>query len=173
MNTPGAVAIDQVAKNITDFMNIYCGSIVTTGVGKSGHVALNVASTFSTLGVPAVFIHAEDALHGELGFITGEEVVIAFSASGATGQTVSFTHTARERGCLTVAVIGIYRALGTVAECVLMTTLGPGADEWVVPTASLVAQLAVGHALAVAVAEQRGTGDVSVNHPGGYIGGQR
>ena len=149
---------------------------VCTGLGKSGHVARNVAGTLNCLGLPAVYVHPVEALHGDLGLITGNEAVVAFSASGATGEVVSFVHACQERGCRTGAVLGYAgAALSVVAGRYVATGFGSDDEAFGrIPSVSLVTQLAVGHALAVRLALLRDPGATGLqddgNHPGGDIG---
>ncbi len=150
------------------------GRIVLTGMGKSGIVAQKIAATFSSIGMPAYFMHPAEAIHGDLGMIVGGDVVLAVSNSGETDELVRLLEIIRRLGATIVAMSG--RADSTLARHadvhldVAVREEACGLD--LVPTASTTAALAMGDALAVACSEHRGlTPDqFATYHPGGRIG---
>jgi arabinose-5-phosphate isomerase len=150
------------------------GRIVLTGMGKSGIVAQKIAATFSSIGMPAYFMHPAEAIHGDLGMIVGGDVVLAVSNSGETDELVRLLEIIRRLGATIIAMSG--RADSTLArhaDVFLDVAVREEACSLdLVPTASTTAALAMGDALAVACSEHRGlTPDqFATYHPGGRIG---
>ena len=162
-----------------DFANIVhhidkCQHLVITGMGKSGIIGKKIASTFSSLGLPTLFIHAAEASHGDLGMIVKNDTVIAISNSGETEEVLKLLPSFKRINCTLVAVTG--KPESTLAKC-SDYVLNVGVQEEacsidLVPTASTTATLALGDALAVAFMELRGIKeeDFAQNHPGGTLG---
>jgi arabinose-5-phosphate isomerase len=150
------------------------GRIVCTGVGKSGHVARKIAATLASTGQPALFIHATEASHGDLGMIGPADAVLALSKSGETRELADVVAYAKRFGIPLLAITeAADSALGRAADIMLALPKAPEAAEAVdAPTTSTTLQMALGDALAVALLEQRGfTGaDFRVFHPGGKLG---
>ena len=150
------------------------GRIVCVGVGKSGHVARKVAATFASTGQPAMFVHATEASHGDMGMIGQDDAVLAFSKSGETRELSDVVAYARRFGAPLVAITcGTASALGRAADHVLVIPEQAEAAEAVdAPTVSTTLQMALGDALAVALMERRGFGpsDFRLFHPGGKLG---
>ena len=162
-----------------DFVNIVhhidkCQHLVITGMGKSGIIGKKIASTFSSLGLPTLFIHAAEASHGDLGMIVKNDTVIAISNSGETEEVLKLLPSFKRINCTLVAVTG--KPKSTLAKCsdyVLNVAVQEEACSIdLVPTASTTATLALGDALAVAFMELRGIKeeDFAQNHPGGTLG---
>ena len=151
-----------------------CQHLVITGMGKSGIIGKKIASTFSSLGLPTLFIHAAEASHGDLGMIVKNDTVIAISNSGETEEVLKLLPSFKRINCTLVAVTG--KPESTLAKC-SDYVLNVGVQEEacsidLVPTASTTATLALGDALAVAFMELRGIKeeDFAQNHPGGTLG---
>ena len=152
------------------------GRIVCTGIGKSGHVARKIAATLASTGAPAMFVHAAEASHGDLGMVGSDDVVLALSKSGEVRELadiLAFT------GRFDIPLIGITAsresALGRASTVVLQLPDAPEATPYVgAPTTSTTLQMALGDALAVALLERRGftASDFKVFHPGGKLGAQ-
>ncbi|PKB19011.1 arabinose-5-phosphate isomerase [Novosphingobium kunmingense] len=150
------------------------GRIVFTGMGKSGIAARKLAATFASLGKPALFLHAADAAHGDLGKMCTGDVLVAISVSGETRIVLPMLHYAREAQILSVALTArLESSLAQQADYVLALPTGhEGGPIAAVPMASTVATLALGDALAALVANRNrfSDSDVAVLHPGGRIG---
>jgi arabinose-5-phosphate isomerase len=150
------------------------GRIVCTGVGKSGHVARKIAATLASTGQPALFIHATEASHGDLGMIGPADAVLALSKSGETRELADVVAYAKRFGITLLAITEAPdSALGRAADILLTLPRAPEAAEAVdAPTTSTTLQMALGDALAVALLEQRGftPKDFRVFHPGGKLG---
>jgi arabinose-5-phosphate isomerase len=150
------------------------GRVIVTGMGKSGHVARKIASTFASTGTPALFVHPGEASHGDLGMIATGDVIIALSWSGETAELKNLTdYSRRFRIGLVAMTANPESTLARTADVVL--TL-PAAREAcphnLAPTTSSLMQLALGDALAIALLESRGftAVDFGLLHPGGKLG---
>ena len=148
------------------------GRIITTGIGKSGHVAANVASTMSSTGTPAFFVHPTDAAHGDLGCLSPGDAVLMFSRSGRAAELQVFAEFCKNKGIPIVLVSENDRdSLANYAAVVLYM---PKAEEaWGhAPTISTLMQMAIGSAAAVELAFRNGFTDEQFRetHPGGELG---
>ena len=150
------------------------GRVVCTGVGKSGHVARKIAATLASTGTPAMFVHAAEASHGDLGMISPADAVLALSKSGEARELADVVAYAKR---FTIPLIAMTAradsALGRAADLVLLLPDIPEAAEAVdAPTTSTTLQMALGDALAVALLERRGFShsDFRLYHPGGKLG---
>jgi arabinose-5-phosphate isomerase len=150
------------------------GNVVVTGIGKSAIIAQKIVATFNSTGTNAVFMHAADAIHGDLGIIRDEDVILALSKSGETPEIKVLVPLLKSRGNKLIAVVGnpdSYLALQ--ADFVLNTYVKSEAcPNNLAPTSSTTAQLVMGDALAVALLECRGFSaeDFARVHPGGALG---
>ncbi|MGB0929209.1 MAG: KpsF/GutQ family sugar-phosphate isomerase [Chitinophagales bacterium] len=152
------------------------GRIVLTGVGKSAIVAKKIVATFNSTGTPALFMHAADAIHGDLGMIQKEDVVICLSKSGETAEIKVLIPLLKNIGSTLIALVGnMHSYLAQQADFPINTTvIQEACPHNLAPTASTTAQMAMGDALAVCVLELRGftTKDFARFHPGGSLGKQ-
>lgn len=150
------------------------GRVVITGIGKSAIIAGKIVSTLNSTGTPAIFMHAADAIHGDLGIIQENDVVICLSKSGETPEIKVLIPLLKQHGNKMVAMVGnIQSYLAKAADFVLDTTVPKEAcPNNLAPTASSTAQMVMGDALAVALLECRGftAGDFARLHPGGALG---
>ena len=150
------------------------GNVATVGAGTSGIIARKIAATLTSTGTPAVFVHPADALHGGLGVIGSQEVVIAVSNSGETAELSALMPYLRQREVPVIAIVGrLASSLGRDAAVALEAYAEREAGHLdLVPTASSTVALAVGDALAIAVMELKGTTAESfaANHPSGRLG---
>ena len=150
------------------------GRVVVTGMGKSGHIARKIASTFASTGTPAFFMHPGEASHGDLGMITSQDVVVAISYSGETDEILGILPVIKRRGATVVAITGRPDStLATEADIHLDARVDKEACPMnLAPTASTTATLALGDALAVALLDARGfkSDDFAMHHPGGALG---
>ena len=150
------------------------GRIVCTGVGKSGHVGRKIAATLASTGAPALFVHATEASHGDLGMLAPGDVILALSKSGETRELADVVAYAKR---FSIPLIGMTAApnsaLGRAADVLLLLPDAPEAADAVnAPTTSTTLQIALGDALAVALMERRGFGADAFRafHPGGSLG---
>ena len=152
------------------------GRVIITGIGKSANIANKIVSTLNSTGTPAIFMHAADAIHGDLGIIQPDDVVICISKSGNTPEIKVLTPLIKNTGNTLIAIVGNTESyLASQADIVLNTTVEREADpNNLAPTASTTAQLVMGDALAVALLECRrfSANDFAKYHPGGALGKQ-
>ncbi|HEV2332948.1 MAG TPA: KpsF/GutQ family sugar-phosphate isomerase [Gammaproteobacteria bacterium] len=150
------------------------GRVVVTGMGKSGHVANKIAATLASTGTPAFFVHPGEASHGDLGMITGEDLVLALSNSGETSELVTILPLIKRLGVKLIALTGKPDStLAKTADVHIDVSVAREACPLnLAPTASTTAALAMGDALAVALLEARGftEEDFARSHPGGSLG---
>jgi arabinose-5-phosphate isomerase len=150
------------------------GRVVVSGMGKSGHVGRKIAATLASTGTPAFFMHPAEASHGDLGMITGDDVLIVLSNSGESPELIAIVPLVKRRGTKLIAMTG--RPLSTLAqEADIHLDAGVTQEACphnLAPTASTTAALALGDALAVAVLYARGftAEDFARSHPGGALG---
>jgi len=150
------------------------GRVVFTGVGKTGLVAKKLAATFSSTGTSAFFVHAGEALHGDLGMIRAGDVVIAVSNSGETDEVISLLPSLRRIGVTLIALTGNSEStLAEHADLILEAdVITEACPHNLAPTASTTAALALGDALAIALSSYYGftPEDFALYHPGGSLG---
>ena len=150
------------------------GRIIVTGIGKSGHVGRKIAATLASTGSPAYFVHPTEASHGDLGMITGEDVILALSWSGETAELASVITYSRRFKVPLIAVTS--RADSTLAQASEIVLVLPRAVEacphGLAPTTSTTMQLVLGDCLALALLEGKGftARDFKEFHPGGQLG---
>ena len=150
------------------------GRVVVLGMGKSGHIAGKIAATFASTGTPAFFVHAAEASHGDLGMITGEDVVLVLSNSGETDEVRQILPLLKRLGATVIAMTG--SPVSTLASHAdVHINVGVHAEACplgLAPTSSTTAALVMGDALAVSLLESRGftAEDFARSHPGGKLG---
>jgi len=165
--------IDSFAEAI-EILRTCRGRVIVTGMGKSGHVGLKVAATLSSTGSPAYFVHPSEASHGDLGMITRDEVILAFSWSGETVELGNIVSYSRRFAVPLIAVTS--NPSSTLAEAAELVLALPQAKEacphGLAPTTSTVMQLALGDCLAMALLDSKGftARDFQALHPGGQLG---
>lgn len=150
--------------------------IVLTGIGKSAIVAQKIAATLNSTGSPSVFMHAADAIHGDLGIIQPQDVVICLSKSGDTPEIKVLIPLVKNFGNTLIGIVSNRNSyLGTYADFILHTPIEQEADpNNLAPTASTTSQMAMGDALAMALVAVKGftSQDFARFHPGGALGKQ-
>lgn len=150
------------------------GRVIVTGIGKSANIATKIVATFNSTGTPAIFMHAADAIHGDLGIIQPDDMVICLSKSGNTPEIKLLVPLIRSLGNTIIAIVGNMDSyLAQQADLVLNASVSKEAcPNNLAPTASTTAQLVIGDALAVCLLECRGFSqeDFARYHPGGALG---
>jgi arabinose-5-phosphate isomerase len=169
-----AARLDGTFLAAVDLLLACRGRVVVSGIGKSGHIARKIASTFASTGTPAMFVHAAEAAHGDLGMITPADVFVAFSNSGASPELMTLVPILKRGGTPLVAVTGNPgSALALAADVHLDCRVEREACPLnLAPTSSTTAMLALGDALAIACLDARGfdASDFARSHPGGTLG---
>jgi len=169
-----ASMLDESFEGAVDRMFHCSGRVITCGVGKSGHIARKTAGTLSSTGTPSLFLHASEAVHGDLGMVTAGDVVLLYSQSGETDELVRLFPSLRSIGASTILVTGRpASSAGRMADIVLDTGVTEEAcPNNLAPTTSTTVMLALSDALALAVMERRGFSrdDFARFHPSGSLG---
>jgi len=168
---------ERVGRNFVEAVNIILscrGRVVVTGMGKSGIVGKKIASTLASTGTPAFFLHPAEGIHGDLGMVTQEDVVLAISYSGETDEVVRLIPIIKKIGAKLLSLTGEPNStLGRNSLVVMDVSVEREACPLnLAPTSSTTATLAAGDALAVVLAEARqfGREDFAFFHPGGALG---
>ena len=169
-----AARIDDSFQRAVDVLLDCKGRVVVSGIGKSGHVARKIASTFASTGTPAFFVHAAEALHGDLGMVTDADCVVALSYSGEAAELLAIVPILKRQGARLIAITGHPDStLAALSDVHLDAHVDVEACPLnLAPTASTTTALALGDALAVAMLEARGfdANDFARSHPGGALG---
>lgn len=176
-----AQAVKSLEKSINnDFINainsIYNskGRVIITGIGKSANIATKIVATLNSTGTPSIFMHAADAIHGDIGSILPEDIVIAISKSGETPEIKVLAPLIKHRNNTLIAMVGNANSyLAKQANFILdVTVVKEACPNNLAPTSSTTAQLVMGDALAVSLIELRGftSADFAKFHPGGALG---
>jgi len=166
--------IDEDFENIVKLIYGSNGRVVITGIGKSANIAKKIVATLNSTGTPAIFMHAADAIHGDLGIIQPEDVVICISKSGNTPEIEVLVPLLKYRKNPLIGMVSNTDSyLARNAQYLLKTTVEKEAcPHNLAPTSSTTAQLVMGDALAVSLLEYRGFSkeDFARYHPGGSLG---
>ncbi|WP_339706657.1 KpsF/GutQ family sugar-phosphate isomerase [Algoriphagus aquimarinus] len=177
----------QAVLNLVDFLDsdfeacvehilVSKGRVVITGVGKSALIANKIVATLNSTGTPALFMHAADALHGDLGMILDNDIIICISKSGNTPEIKVLVPLLKKLGSKLVALVSNTKSyLAEQADYILNASIGEEAcPHNLAPTTSTTAHMALGDALAVCLLEARGftSEDFAKYHPGGSLGKQ-
>jgi arabinose-5-phosphate isomerase len=166
--------LDRNFQSAVDIILNSRGRVIVSGIGKSGHIARKIASTMSSTGTPAYFVHPAEASHGDLGMITREDILVALSNSGESAELLAIVPVIKRQGANLIALTGNPdSSLARQADAHLYA----GAEKEacplnLAPTASTTAALALGDALAVAVMQAKGVSrdEFARSHPGGALG---
>jgi len=150
------------------------GRVIFTGIGKSGIIGQKIAATMTSTGTPSVFLHAADAIHGDMGIIQPDDVVVALSYSGQTDELLRLLEAIKRLGAKLIAITGDPKSsLAQAADVALDCSVAQEACPMnLVPTASTTAALALGDALAMTLLVEKGfrEDDFASLHPGGRLG---
>src|ERR1044072_6150929 len=168
-----AMVNDDFEKAVKAIYNMK-GRLVISGIGKSALIAQKLVATLNSTGTPAVFLHAADAIHGDLGMVQQEDVVMIISKSGESPEIKVLVPLIRNFGNILIAMVGnVESYLAKQSNIVLNTTVDQEAcPNNLAPTTSTTAQLAMGDAIATCLIELKGFGsdDFAKLHPGGMLG---
>jgi arabinose-5-phosphate isomerase len=166
--------LDENFENAVNFILNANGRVIVTGIGKSANIATKIVATFNSTGTPAIFMHAADAIHGDLGNVQKNDVVICLSKSGNTPEIKVLVPLIKNYGNKIIAITGnIDSFLGKNSDFPLNTYVEKEAcSNNLAPTSSTTAQLVMGDALAVCLQDLRGfsSKDFAKYHPGGALG---
>jgi arabinose-5-phosphate isomerase len=164
----------QQVERVVTLLSTCKGKVVILGVGKSGIVAQKIAATLTSTGTAALYLHPSDALHGGLGLVREDDVVVVLSNSGETDEIVGTLPYLKHRGVPIIAIVGnVNSTLGNRAAAVLDASVDQEACPLnLAPTTSTTVALAIGDAIAMALMKVKGLtpDDFAVNHPAGRLG---
>lgn len=167
-------ALDEIFVQIFKVVQTCSGKVIFTGMGKPGHIATKLAATFASLGTPSFYLHPAEAMHGDLGMVSEEDVVIAISYSGESDEIVRILPNIRMIGATIIGITG--NADSTLAKFSDIFQVLPEFEEacalGLAPTSSTTAVLCYGDALAVVASEAAGftESDFGRFHPAGALG---
>ncbi|HEY3780993.1 MAG TPA: KpsF/GutQ family sugar-phosphate isomerase [Fimbriimonadaceae bacterium] len=176
-----AAAIENLAAHLDDLFAeaalwlLACkGRVITCGLGKSGHIARKASGTLSSTGTPSLFLHAAEAVHGDLGIVTQDDVVLLYTHSGETDEIVRLFPSLKDQGAKTILITGRPNSsAGRLSDLVLNTgVVDEACPNNLAPTTSTTVMLALSDALALAVMDLRAfkPDDYAKLHPGGTLG---
>jgi len=166
--------IDENFAKVVDLILNSSGRVIITGVGKSGIIARKIVATLNSTGTPALYLHPVDALHGDLGVVRKEDVVICISKSGNTIEVLQLIPIFKRIGVPIISMVGNMNSqLARLSDYILNVSVKEEACPYnLAPTASTTATLAMGDALAIALLEKRNftKENFALFHPGGILG---
>lgn len=167
-------SINKSFVEVVEILHASKGRLVVTGIGKSALIGQKMTATFNSTGTPSIFMHAADALHGDLGMIQPEDTVLCLSKSGETAEIKVLVPLIRSMGNVLIAMVGNENSwLARSADHMLLTVVpGEACPNNLAPTSSTTAQMVLGDALAVCLLQLRGftSADFARIHPGGSLG---
>jgi arabinose-5-phosphate isomerase len=169
------VQVDDVYEQAVRTLAQCQGKVLTTGIGKAGHIARKFAATLCSTATPADFIHPAEAAHGDLGLVGVNDVLIAFSTSGKSREVLEILELARHLGVATVIGVTSHpdSELRGLSDLVLdMGVIEEPCPLGLTPSASMAVMLAISDAIALALMEVKGITreDYGLRHHGGYLG---
>ncbi len=166
--------LDEDFENAVNFIHHSKGRVIVTGIGKSANIATKIVATLNSTGTPAIFMHAADAIHGDLGIIQENDVVVCISKSGNTPEIKVLLPLIKNYGNKIIAITGNPESfLATNADFMLNSFVEKEADpNNLAPTSSTTAQLVMGDALAICLLKLNNfsSKDFAKYHPGGALG---
>lgn len=166
--------LDENFEKAVDLLHNCKGKVVVTGMGKSGIISKKIAATMSSTGTLAVFLHPAEGIHGDLGIVTANDVVLALSKSGETEEILTLLPSIKEIGAKIISLAGnIHSTLARESDVVINANVEREACPLnLVPTASITVAMVLGDALAISLLKKKGfkPTDFAVYHPGGILG---
>ena len=166
--------LDSTFEEIVYLISDCNGKVILTGMGKPGHVAAKIAATFSSLGTPAFYLHPAEAMHGDLGMVSANDIVIAISYSGESDEVISILPGIKFIGAKIIAITkNVNSALAQYADVVQeLPSFEEACNLGLAPTSSTTVELCYGEALAIAISRRYGFGEQDFGrlHPAGALG---
>ena len=169
--------INQLNDQFVDVVNLILnsnGKVIITGIGKSAIVSMKISSTLNSTGTSSVFLHAADAMHGDLGLVNPSDLIIIISNSGSSNEIKDLVPHLKKRGNIIISITGNLNSfLAKKSDYILSCFVEEEAcPNNLAPTSSTTSQMALGDALAISLLKLRGfkTEDFAIHHPGGSLG---
>lgn len=174
-NAINSIPITDEFENAVNLLKDCKGKVLTTGMGKAGHIANKFSATLCSTGTPASFLHPGEAAHGDLGLIEEKDAIVAFSTSGKTREVLDILVAGRELGLHTVIGITSHpdSKLRELSDVVIdMGVIKEACNLELTPTSSMAVMLAISDAIALLLMELKNfsTEDFGKRHHGGYLG---
>lgn len=174
INQTAAQLCPEQIERALELLTACRGQVVLTGVGKSGFIARKISATLTSMGTRSVFLHPSDALHGDLGIVAHEDIVILLSSSGETDEIIAMLPYLKHREVPLIAIVGnLQSTLARQSDVALDASVDKEACAFnLAPTTSTTVALALGDALAVTLMQAKGLTheDFAMNHPAGQLG---
>ncbi|MCP4632306.1 MAG: KpsF/GutQ family sugar-phosphate isomerase [candidate division Zixibacteria bacterium] len=172
-----ASLIDKIGESFEEAVNIILkcnGRVIVTGMGKSGLIGKKIAATFNSTGTPSFFLHPAEGLHGDIGLVTRDDVVLALSKSGGTEELAQLLRVFKRLGVPIISITGnINSSLAQKSDVILDASVdNEASSNNLIPTSSATAAMVMGDAIAVVLLESKNfsNDDFALLHPGGEIG---
>lgn len=170
-----AVAVNDDFEHAVGVLQRCGGKVLTTGIGKAGHIAHKLAATLCSTGTPAVFLHAAEAAHGDLGIVSAQDVMIALSTSGKSNEVLEILELARHLGVVHIIGVTAHPDSQLREHCEVILDMGDPPEACplgLTPTSTIAVMLAITDAIAIALMETKGITreDWGKRHHGGYLG---
>tara|TARA_B100001063_G_scaffold197149_1_gene189319 strand:- start:3556 stop:4518 length:963 start_codon:yes stop_codon:yes gene_type:complete len=166
--------IDSSFDKACELINKSSGKLITIGLGKSGYIAMKTAATLSSTGTPSIFIHATEALHGDMGVISSKDVILVYSNSGETEEIIKLVPLLKILKCKIISITGNKKSqLAKHSDVILDASVTKEAcPNNLAPTSSIICALAISDALALTVSSQKKftMRDFAKTHPEGSLG---
>ena len=166
--------LDEDFSHAVELIHLNKGRLIVTGIGKSAVIAMKIVASMNSTGTPAVFMHAADAIHGDLGIVLPDDIVLCLSKSGTSPEIIDLVPHIKHRGNKLISITANEEGyLAQASDFVLLTDVEKEAcPNNLAPTASTTAQMAMGDALAVCLLKLKkfNANDFAKHHPGGALG---
>ena len=165
--------LDEAFDRAVEAINGCTGRVVFSGMGKAGLIAKKIASTFSSIGIPSLYLHPAESVHGDLGIVQKEDLFFIISNSGETDEVIRILPWIKRMGLRSIVVTGnISSTIAGFGDIVLDIRVEEACPYNIIPTSSTTAALALGDAIAVVLMQERGftREELALLHPGGSIG---
>jgi len=170
-----SVNVDESFESAVNTILACSGKVITTGIGKAGHIAHKFTATLCSTGTPSVFLHAAEAAHGDLGIVSANDVLIAFSTSGKSREVIEILELSRHLGVTHIIGITSHPDSELRDHCEYILDMGMPKEACpleLTPTSSIAVMLAISDAIAISVMESREftKEEWGLRHHGGYLG---
>lgn len=170
-----SIEVSDVYNDVVKLIVNCSSKVITTGIGKAGHIAHKFSSTLSSTGTPSVFLHAAEAAHGDLGIVSPSDILIAFSTSGKSREVVEILELSRHVGVTHIVGVTSHPDSELRNHCEYVLDMGIHKEACpldLTPTTTIAVMLAISDAVAMATMEAKGftKEDYGLRHHGGYLG---
>jgi len=170
-----SIKVDETYPQVVELLVNHSGKVITTGIGKAGHIANKFAATLSSTGTPSVFLHPAEAAHGDLGLVSPNDILFAFSTSGKSREVLEILELSRHLGVSHIVGVTSHPDSELRQHCELVLDMGNHQEACpldLTPTTTIAVMLAISDAIAIATMEAKGftKEQYGLRHHGGYLG---